>query len=317
MLLPYLEGGLTAEERAAVRAHLDTCRQCATVAEELKRVTGTLRNEKTVFCPSPRVLFDYAGRGYDPDAAVSEHIKECPSCREEVEGYRIAAKAGEAMDDNLWRQVRSRVPLAVDQLHATSVESAPVGLWQRLFGRPFLAPMAAAAAAAVVLIAVMMQPSDLVQPFPGVSSETWEAAPKPKSADVPGRKRAAVVVLFKDFAKTPPQKMTDDLYRALEPTIEISERYHMIPPAQLKPIVGKMRFSAEHLKDSLAHLRSASGVSVAALVTVTAKGNLYDVTAEIVDTETGRSIGSRQETSLPQEKLVPVVRDLTRSLLLS
>jgi len=317
MLLPYLEGGLTSEERTAVREHLDTCRHCAAEADELKSVTGKLRSEKTIFCPSPGALFDYAGTGNDPDSEISEHLKECQSCRDEIEGYRLAAKAPEVMNNDLWRHVRSRVPVTVDERGAPSGESAPAGFWQRLFGRPYLAPMAAAAAAAVILIVVMMEPADLIQPFPGVSSETWEGAPRPKTAEVPGRKRAAVLILFKDFAKAPPQKMTDALYKALEPTLEISERYQIISPAELKPIVRKMRFSADHAQASLAGLRRALGVSVAALVTVTASGDRYDVTAELVDTETGRSIERRQETSLPLEKLVPAVRDLTRSLMLS
>ncbi len=73
----------------------------------------------------------------------------------------------------------------------------------------------------------------MTQPMIALSSVSWEGIPKPKSI----QKKAAFVVLFKDFKDPVPQKQIDSLYEALQPSMELNERYGIVSPAEISEAV--------------------------------------------------------------------------------
>lgn len=281
LLLPYLEGRLTSQEKAVVEDHLRTCGRCMLEVEELGRLVGALSEKKRAFCPSASTLFDAAKSREEPPAEMGLHLSECAACREEFLGYQKAAR--EAMPRDLWRKIEVRVPEhpGNEQNSRIGTEESE-GLWQRLMRLPAFSAAAAAAVAAVLLV-VFLFPRDHGDLSVGLSSATWEAAPRPKTAVGGERKPVALVILFKDFPKTMPQKEIDALYQALEPTMELNERYRIVPPADLSRAlagVGKARPGKKEIVESLKHRLD---ISTVVLLTISPLADNFAIEADLVD----------------------------------
>jgi len=317
LLLPYVEHGLSPEEYASVREHLDGCPQCSDQLEDLRRVVSVLRTEKGVFCPEPWSLYEFAVKGADPGQTLSKHLETCGACREEVQVLRASLERPERLGDDVWAQIQERLPRTASTVRPLeSSEQEPESFLQRFFTRFTVPKLAAAAAAAMILALVMMQPADVIQPMVAVSSITWENSPKPKSPDSPGRKRTALLILLKDFEKPPPQKVIDNLYEALEPGVDINERYQLLTPADVKNFAKKLRFSEEYRKGSLDTLRQWLEVSAVVLVTIMPSGDKFSIRGEMRDTATDRVIAGNKVEGVSSADLSSKTREIVQALML-
>lgn len=302
LLLPYLEGRLNPEERALVEEHLRTCPRCSEEVEEIGRLVSALKEKKRAFCPAPATLFEAAKSPKDADAALLQHLSECTACREEYEGYRTEA-AREVMPLDLWKQVQERVPRhSQERGKSSDVPEDGESLWRRLMRWPAFSAAAAATVAAVVLVVVLF-PKGHGELSVGLSSITWEAAPRPKTAMGAERSPVALVILFKDFPKSMPQREVDALYQALEPTMELNERYRIVSPGDLSRAMaglGKARLGKKEIVDSL---KKRLQISTAVLVTISPSGTDFSVEADLVDATRGNTLRRRTADGVSRSDL--------------
>jgi len=317
LLLQYLEHGLGAEESALVREHLDGCAQCRVQLEDLRRVVTVLQTEKQVFCPEMCSLYEFAVNDSDPEQILSKHVETCEACREEVEIIRAARERPERLDDEVWGQIQERLRSPVRPASPrVASEHDPAGFIQRFFTRFAVPKLAAAAAAAMILALVVFYPGEVIQPTVAVSSISWESSHKPKVPDATGRKRMALLILLKDFERPLPQKAIDNLYQALEPDMDINERYYLLTPAELKSVAKKLRFSEEGRKGSLDALRDRLGVAAVVLVTISPMEDKFSVQGEIRDTATDVVLARKRTEAVSSAELSDKNREIVRALLL-
>ncbi len=315
LLLPYVEGRLTPEDKIMVEEHLRMCPRCAAEAEEIRGLVAALKEKKRAFCPEPAVLFEAAKSTMEPREDLSMHLAECAACREELESYRNAP-AREAIPLDLWRKLEGRVPQQPqgrETSHGGRVEAD--GLWHRLMRWPAFSAAAAAAVAAVLLVVVLFPRGDGDMSV-GLSAITWEAAPRPKTAMAGDRSPLALVILFKGFPKSMPQREVDALYQALEPTMELNERYRIVSPADLSRALAGRSKARLGKKEIVASLKKRLDVSTAVLVTISPSGTDFTVEADLVDATRGNSLRQRTADGVSRSDLGARLKQEVNAVLL-
>lgn len=315
LLLPYVEGRLTPVEKSLVEDHLKVCPLCAGEAEEIGDLVAALRDKKRAFCPEPAVLFEAAKSSTEPGEELSLHLAECAACREELAGYRTDP-AREAIPLDLWRRLEARVPSQSQEREIYRDRLvADDGLWHRLMRWPAFSAVAAVAVAAVLLVVVLF-PRGHGDFSIGLSSITWEAAPRPKTAMGGDRSPLALVILFKGFPKSMPQREVDSLYQALEPTMELNERYRIVSPGDLSRAMagqGKARLGKKQIVDSL---KKRLEVSTVVLVTISPSGPDFSVEADLVDATRGNTIRHRTANRVSRSDLGARLKQEVNAVLL-
>ncbi|MBM3300618.1 MAG: hypothetical protein FJY85_11750, partial [Deltaproteobacteria bacterium] len=140
-LLPYVEDLLPVEERTVMDQHLRSCQECSREVTELDYIIGTLRTHKEVFCPDPWLLQDYVDLGQDPGDRISEHLKECASCSEELSHVKsspaesiMPPRVREAFEEHY-----ASGPAPLREAVTVSVFSVLYGYLSDLFRLPVLA----------------------------------------------------------------------------------------------------------------------------------------------------------------------------------
>ncbi len=89
-LFSYLEGTVTDAERVEIEEHLRECNNCREALERMKFTVDIFSyfyaTEREKTCPSTEelVLFKYNMLDNARKNEITEHIKECPGCREEL-----------------------------------------------------------------------------------------------------------------------------------------------------------------------------------------------------------------------------------------
>ncbi len=223
LLLPYLEGMLSLEQKLDLDRHLSGCERCSSELRELDRITAALRENRLAFCPDSTEIIQFSESGHDPDGRISRHLKACPTCLAFAEACR-AETSPETMSPELWERVQQRLGTKSSP-RVGDTEETPPGFAER-FRNWFRVPaFAAGAVAAAILLVVVLYPRDFTVPDVGLSSVTWEGVPKPKAI----RDRAAFVVTFKGTCPALAQKRIDEIFQALKPDMELSERFDVIP----------------------------------------------------------------------------------------
>lgn len=306
LLLPYVEETLGPEDLAALRDHLRECARCSAEVEALRQTAAMLRDNRHALCPEAERLYEVAVLGSRVETSLSRHLETCPRCREEMASYTAAATQ-EVMPQEIWSKVRERLAEPKEKPRAAAREEWDLrGFFSRLFRLPALG---VAVAAAVLVIVVMA-------PWEGAQLPTWEHAPRPKAGGEIGRQRAAVVILFKHFEKPLSSQRISELYQALEPRIDVAERYDLVPPAALSGIIGKGYLDAGTRQGVLEGLRKKLNVPLAALVTIAPAAQGFQVQGELVNTATGALIAQNTAQATDEKDLSSVVTDQVREMLL-
>ena len=132
LMVPYIEGRLSLDDQALVEKHLMSCSECLSEAEDLHSIVVALEKNKGAFCPQPQELYDFAVSDHEPEGRLAEHLKECGSCRAELESYG-RTDIVETMPSELWNKVRLSVPETIGYKPSFDRrESTLQGYWDRL-----------------------------------------------------------------------------------------------------------------------------------------------------------------------------------------
>lgn len=317
LMVPYLEERLSPGDRDKVLEHLSVCPECMSETESLRSLIGGLSNNRTVFCPSPRELFELVRTGRDPEGSVAEHLKECSMCRDELASLR-SLKSDEAMAQDLWEKVKNRLPEPVHpvrfELEAPSVTNR---LWEFIFGWFKIPAIAGGALAAVLLIFIIFYPADVPPTMMGLSSTTWEKAPRPKLGPQGGEQRVAFVVFFHDFQNPIPQKKVDALYQALEPDMELIERYQVISPAMVREAVRKKQVNSDDPANVPEALHKNLAIGITVVVNVSERRDGIHIVCRMIDAATGAVLRSNEDVAANLNDLGAAVRRNVMGLLLS
>jgi len=171
------------------------------------------------------------------------------------------------------------------------------------------------AATVVVLLAIMLYQREVPQSVIALSSVSWENVPKPKTfQSVP--KRTAIIILLKDFHPAVDQPAIDALYEAVAPSMDVYERYYVVPPALIRDLVRKGLVDPSNRMKMLRQLKDH--LDLTSIVDVTAVSGAGGIAfdAELIDVSTGTILGKKTESKLTQNDLGPEIRQTALQLLL-
>jgi len=312
LLLPCVEGALGSEDLAIVTAHLAACERCSAEVKALQEITVMLRDHKQALCPQAREIFEAAKRGPKIEDSLSRHLELCPQCRSELESY-LAEDAGEQIPRELWSKIRNR--LAESTADPDEPDEEQFGLWERI-SRWFRLPALGVAAVAAILVVFLVYPREGPHLPVGMSSVNWEQAPRPKAPAGITRPRTAVLILFKQVDPPVSRQRIDTIYQALEPPMDMAERFDLVTPAMVSEAIKKGRVKASNREELLVTLRTGLDIAQAVLVTVNPTAEGFSVESELVSTETGRVSLERTVHAAREQDLASVIRDTVWALLL-
>jgi hypothetical protein len=311
LLLPYLEDMLSPEQKLDLERHLKGCERCSSELHELDRITAALRKNKLVFCPDSTEIIQFSESGHDPDGRVSRHLKACPTCLAFAEASRPETSS-ETMSPELWERLQKRLGTRGTTRVPELKETSP-GFAER-FRNWFRVPaFAAGAVAAAILLVVVLYPRDFTIPNMGLSSVTWEGAPKPKAI----RDRAAFLVTFKGLAQPLSQKRIDEIYQGLKPDMGLSERFEVISPSELRAAAksGEVLLDPKQLKETVESLNKKLNVSRVAMITLEPSNGKYSVKVELWDAATGSSLNQKTESAIPENLLPEKIREIVFNIM--
>lgn len=291
----YLEGSLPEEDKADIEHLLAVSQEAHSELDKLREMTGLLREAKTLFCPQPEDISDYVESGVDPGGMISQHLKECQTCRDEV---RLLTEPLEGASR------RFGLPAGAKELitgkTAGTQESQAGGFFGSLIDRaaPWfgLPALAAAAAAVVVLTAVWFYQRPPAMKSLAMSSVTWDEKLSDQLGGnllsvVPGnRNQLAFVVFLKDFRTPLTKEEIDSLYRELKPTEEESGSYRFLDPARVEEVLAKNGIDADDEVSVLKALASKLELDNTVILTVVDKGDRYRLTSKLTETSTRGTI---------------------------
>ena len=312
LLLPYVEGLLNTEESASVQEHVAECAECSTQVKALGGTVDDLRAHKDAFCPDLWELHEFAFYSSDAARAISEHIEDCPSCKELVQTWQ-SEPSKEHLPQELWSRVNKA--LSQDRKKEIRIRAQPTGLMERLRAIFDVPGWAIGAATVVVLLAVMLYPREVPQSVIALSSITWENIPKPKTFQtVP--KRTAIIIVLKDFHPAVDQTKIDALYESAAPTMDIYERYYVAPPGVIREAVRKRLVDPSDRTKMLRGLKDHLDLTSMVLVTAVSGTEGIAFEAELIDVSTGKILGKKTGSKLAEAVLGPEVRQAVLNLLL-
>jgi hypothetical protein len=289
LLLAYAEDSVAPEERQALQEHVDHCPRCSKEVQSLRAIIAALKEHKRAFCPEAWEIYESVQSGEAPHGALSLHLKQCPHCLEEFESYS-ASTVTEVMPADLLARIKQRLEqLPVDQTTETVEKKRPFISWDRILDYFRHPALGVAAAVAAILVVVLIYPREPMERMVGLSAVAWENVPRPKVDVDSTRKRSAVLILFKDFKEPLSRDQVDSLYQALEPPMEVSGRFDVIPPAVLTKAIKRGEVDPFNRKKLLEDLDDKLNVENVALVTIEPAHRGFDVRCDLIRTVDGTS----------------------------
>jgi len=316
LLLSYVEDSLAPEERQIVQEHLDHCPRCSGEVEGLRAITAALRAHKRAFCPEAWEIYECVRSGASPHEALALHLKECSHCLEEFQSY-TPPTAEEPMPAELLAQVKARLEESPVAEPVEAEKKRSLDLWEWIlehFRRPALG---VAAAAAAILIVVLIYPREAMEPMVGLSAATWENVPRPKIGIESTRERAAVLLFFRGFRQPLSKSKVDSLYQALEPSIEVTQRFDVIPPAVLMKAIRSGEIDPFDRKKLIEGLDDKLEVARVALVTIEPASRGFDVRCDLIRTSDGMRLKRTIVRGVNEADLASTVRGRVWDLVLS
>jgi hypothetical protein len=315
LLLPYVEDALAPEERRIVQDHVDHCPRCSGEVKGLRAIIAALGEHKRAFCPEAWEIYECVRSGGSPHGALSLHLKECPRCLEEFQSY-AAPTTTEPMPAELLAKVKERLEQSPGLEMTERVQKRSFVFWDWIperFRRPALG---IAAAVAAMLVVVLIYPREPMGTVVGLSTVAWENAPRPKTGlESPG-KRSAVLIFFKNFKEPLSRDKVDSLYQALEPPIEVNEKFDVISPADLSKAIRRGVVDSSNRKKLLEDLDKNLAVSKVVMITVEPETPGFDVKCDLIRTSDGIRVKKRIVRGVTEAELASKVRGTVWELLL-
>lgn len=308
LLLEYAEDMLEPEQRRMLEEHVAQCPRCSQEVRDLQKIIGALRKNRQAFCPEAWEIYEYVQSGGTLSEALSVHFKQCARCREELESY-IASTAREIMPPQLWSQVKERLERIPGTERIDKEEKRPFDIWSWILGRFRWPAVGVAAAAAAILVMVSIYPREAMEPMVGLSAVTWENVPKPKTGIESSRERTAVLIFFRHLKEPMSKKKVDSLYESLAPSIEVNERYAVIPPAVLTESIRNGEINPFDRKALLQDLRTKFNAKTVAFVTIEPAERGFDVKCDLVQVSDGAVLKDKIARGVAQADLDSTVRE--------
>jgi hypothetical protein len=118
----------------------------------------------------------------------------------------------------------------------------------------------------------------------------------------------AKFINFKNFKEPINQETVDSSYRAIKPTAAMEREYDILSPYKLKEAVDQGEISTHNLQETMDGLVKKLGVSRALVLTVTARGNLFEVETDLKNLETGQTLNVITKNDISRDDLPSVMR---------
>ena len=313
LLLPYVENILSLDEKLKVEKHLQTCPECSQRTELLRYTIELLKEGREAFCPELWELYAFVHYRQDDRGQISAHLNECPTCREICEEWRRDPLSNH-MPEALNQRLKERLSRpASKQPEPDSVLST----FRRRFFSGFRFPAAAGAAAAfAILLVVFLSPGEIPHAIMAPSTVEWTGVSKPKNFQ-PQRKRLAIIIALKGFARPLPQKEVDSLYRAVAPDMSMFEQFDFVTPAAVSDVVREADSPPRNTNEVLDLLRSQLGVSRALVITVISLEKGLEIESTLIDLAGHYSIGQQSAKLEKMSDLEPTIRRVVQGFLSS
>ncbi len=310
LLLPYLEGLLPPEKRSTVQKHLQDCPQCSAELADLKQTIGDFRQLQGVLCPEPWELYEFVNYGQDTGGTVSRHLAECSVCRDFARSFSVEEQT-ETMPEELWLKLKERIPKP--QITDVDTDRESFGLWAGLKlwrGVPALA----AGVAAAILLLILLIPREVPRQVVALSPVAWANVPKPKTLPV-SHNRAAIIIALEDFPKPLQQTKIDALYRAVAPSMELYERFWILPPNVVKDAVENGLVKTTNTREILRGLRKEFDISVVALATIIARPKAMEIQVKLIDAGSGKTLVTRRMSGVRKDESGPKIGEEVSAIL--
>lgn len=289
LLLSYLDGLLSDEQRSEVKNHLDQCDRCAMELKNISKTIGYLRKNNEVFCPEPWLLIDYVEKGTDPDQLIAKHIQTCGLCKAELEECRRSHETTALPD---------RLKIAINEVFP---ENATTLVPKQTFYEKFLNKIqcfsirpifAFGTLVAAIFALVTFYPAGSPQTIIGMSQLEWDVngeIPKPKSLFMEKpQQKVATVIIFEDSKNSIPQSLVDSLYEASKPSPQIVQKFKMINPRELSEFIQETKKFNYQYTEILKRFFSEKNVSFALIAKISlfenATSKRYKLDVSLLDT---------------------------------
>lgn len=312
LLVRYLMGSLSREERAAVENHLRSCPECSREREEAEKMIRPMDDYEDAFCPDPEEIYEFTKYSVDPNAKIATHVKRCAPCREAAQEYTFLPR-GTIMPEEVWKGVKRQFAVQDSSqapFERETLVSRILGWLSSLLKLPVAAM---ATAAAVGLLVFIFYPGKVPAPMIGLSTMTWgdhggEIVLK-AGRRIPGRDRVAHIIMFEGFTAPPSQEKIDRLYRALKPSPEMDKRCEFVTPAAMMEAFEKEEIASKSREEILPELFSKLGIGKAIVSSIIFKDGHFSVKSDLVDTGTGKIQGQDVKQEVPEAELPSTLRE--------
>jgi len=216
----------------------------------------------------------------------------------------------------LLAKVKERLERSPDSEATETRQKRSFAFWDWIpehFRRPALG---VAAAVAAILIVVLIYPREPMETMVGLSTVAWENAPRPKAGIESPRKRSAVLIFFKNFKEPLSSDKVDSLYQALEPPIEVNEKFDVISPSDLSKAIKRGEVDPFNRKKLLENLDENLDAVKVVLVTVEPATQGFDVKCDLMRTSDGIRLKKRIAKGVTEADLASTIRGTVWELLL-
>lgn len=309
LLLDYIDGSLSSEDRAVVEAHVGQCDHCRTELRELESLAQILKSEKSrIFCPEPWEIQDLAGRGTPPDYELAEHLRHCPECREEFERFH-----SDISEESLPPKIKGAFLELISEPVADSrqTESWFQKIADRLAAAINLPVLGLASVAAALIVVALLYPMGQDRSTLLVSSLRWDQNEAglqgaPKGLEV--KPKAAIALMARNLSEPLSRPEVDSMYRAVYPPAELRKKFDFVDPASEATALDRYKERGASKTDLARKLHSELGVSKALFITLSQTENGYTVKYQLIDTKSGDSLGDEVSKGVSKDSLEAELR---------
>ncbi len=346
LLLLYAENSLASDDARSVKQHLSECPECAVAVEKLAETIRALKAHGEAFCPEPWELYEFVVHGEDPEESIERHLQRCGPCRSLSEMWasqRKSAKIPEQLlaqiSDGLRKEDLEKDRIAgrgfqksphpsplpegegangldASQNNTITIRTRDARFRDRIFKRFMFPTLGIATAAAAILVVFLLVPGEIPQSLVAPSAVTWEEVPKPKAFQT-SRYRTAILIALKGFPTRWSQPRVDELYRTLIPSIELSQRFDILPPGLVSGTILKGRKGIRTKEDMLALLRKDLDVKRVAVVVVSPAQDQLKIQGELIDTQGPVSLSKTKPKLVAKKNLDTQIKQMVTDLMIS
>jgi hypothetical protein len=315
LLLPFLEKTLDPKEMSTIRNHVEKCDQCREELKSLEKITTALKTNASLFCPEPWEIYEFIETGKDPGQKIANHLNECSLCRHEAESFKTAP-VNQKIPGQMWNELSKELPQSAPKRAPLKAKTTfwKLPSWSLSFLR---IPVLATASAVAILCVVLLYPGSQPKFIVALSSEDWNhsstslklMAPrsqnlkslvKPEESSKP---IVVVIVLLDDSSSDFNAQRIDSLYRALQPSKVLTEKFEFVSPLKMKNFIDSGAVKSTSKKELIDGIRDQLNVSEVIIINILPKKHEFEIRGELISTGTGKILREKVETRMSENQL--------------